>query len=78
MMLTLGNIRNEKKAQVSHAHPQILHLGETIHLFQPPEVPGGSWEEMEAITWAVEQNPDGQVKLTCLFLGRFMQRAQKV
>lgn len=30
-------------------------------MFQPPEVPGGSWEEMEAVTWAIEQTPDGQV-----------------
>ncbi|CAN0092272.1 unnamed protein product [Pylaiella littoralis] len=49
--------------EISHAHPQILHLGETIHLFQPPEVPGGSWEEMQAVTWAIEQNPDGQVSV---------------
>ena len=48
-------------AQISHAHPQILHLGETVHLFQPPDEPGGSWEDMEAVTWAIEQIPDGQV-----------------
>lgn len=54
------------RTQISHAHPQILHLGETIHLFQPPQLPGGSWEEMEAVTWAIEQNPDGQVVLGLL------------
>ncbi|CAB1114255.1 unnamed protein product [Ectocarpus sp. CCAP 1310/34] len=51
------------KAEISHAHPQILRLGETIHLFQPPGAPGGSWEEMEAVAWLIEQNPDGQVSI---------------
>ncbi|CAM9652039.1 unnamed protein product [Ectocarpus sp. 6 AP-2014] len=51
------------KAEISHAHPQILRLGETIHLFQPPDAPGGSWEEMEAVAWLIEQNPDGQVSV---------------
>lgn len=54
---------SNSNAQISHAHPQILHLGETIYLFQPPEEPGGSWEELEAVTWAIEQIPDGQVKV---------------
>ncbi|CAM9621039.1 unnamed protein product [Ectocarpus sp. 12 AP-2014] len=51
------------KAEISHAHPQILRLGETIHLFQPPDAPGGSWEEMEAVAWLIEQNTDGQVSV---------------
>ncbi|CAM9810159.1 unnamed protein product [Laminaria digitata] len=49
--------------ELSHAHQQILRLGETVHLFQPPEAPGGAWQEMQATTWAIEQTPDGQVSV---------------
>lgn len=65
-----------RAAQISHAHPQILRLGETIHLFQPPDAPGGSWEEMEAVAWLIEQNPDGQVNQLSLQIDTFAQMHQ--
>ena len=49
-------------SKASQAHEQMLRVGEKLFLFQPPEKPGGTWKEMQAVAWAIEQNPDGQVR----------------
>ncbi|CAM9787295.1 unnamed protein product, partial [Sphacelaria rigidula] len=49
--------------ELSHAHPQILRLSEKVYILQPPYAPGDAWIEMQAVVWAIEKTPDGQVSV---------------
>lgn len=70
--------------QINHAHPQVLRVGEKVHLFQPPEDPGGTWAEMQAVVWIIEQIPDGQVSHFAMFVAivrgglRFLRLASMI